>query len=531
MGGDVDDLLGGLIDRGYNRAFGQVLRTIRRATGQGSRVDARLSELDDEAERLYRAGERLTADNAYVTALLADLSDELARDGGLMDAAAVDVQAAGIDAGLRGSRVLALGDVDAATLERIGVRWNSPDPEQIEALVGYVNDPAWRELMAGYPDDVMRVVENQIIRSGVEGWSPRRTARAIREKTINTPAYQAEAIARTLHLESYRTATAIAHRANADIADRQVRIGSLDDNICLCCLALHGEEMQIGSKVADHFNGRCTSVLIVRGYPEPQIVTGPAWFDGLPESRQLEIAGPGALEALQSGRARLRDFAVSYSDALFGEMVVQGSIDAAIRNRRNIRYSLPTYGGDRPVAADALDGIQTEADLIEWLIDNERTTLGGQFWDDTMQLVTYDEQFALSVNRGNVRESAKRFVRESMDFQYGKDYLVDTLMGFARDNGIEVGDPEEFYNQQYAYQAHAILAAARIGNVRLTEPQRRRLNTAVNGNYLDMVYNESRKEAGSLANAVTRGGGNRLSGAELEQARANFRDWVLGLDG
>jgi hypothetical protein len=140
-------------------------------------------------------------------------------------------------------------------------------------------------------------------------------------------------MARTLQLESYRTATAIAHRANADIATGQKRIGTLDDRICLCCLALHGEDMPVGAKVQDHHQGRCTSVLMVVGYPMGAILTGPEWFGRLPESRQLEIAGPGALEALQSGRATLRDFVQPTQDPVFGEMVTQGSIERAIKGR------------------------------------------------------------------------------------------------------------------------------------------------------------------------------------------------------
>ena len=96
-------LVNDLLDRGYTRAFGAVARTINAQTSGGI-IRRRLDELDAEAARLVEAGEKLTADNAYVRALLADVRTVLERDGGLLDAAGLDVQEAGIDTALRAAR-------------------------------------------------------------------------------------------------------------------------------------------------------------------------------------------------------------------------------------------------------------------------------------------------------------------------------------------------------------------------------------------------------------------------------------------
>jgi hypothetical protein len=326
------DLIATLIDRGYDRAFGATLNTITQSTRSGI-VAQRLKELDTESQRLMEAGDKLTSDNPVLRALLADVQDVLRRDSALLNASGTDVQESGVIAGQQISKQLALRGVADDVLLQIGIRWNTPDPEAVNSLVGYTTSSAWREAMQKYGEDAYKVIENQALRGMLEGWSPRRTASQIRRATETMPAYHANNIARTLQLQSYRTATAINHQANASIAVGQRRIGTLDSRICLCCLALHGEEMRVGDVVLDHHLGRCTSVLIVQGYPPPNITTGPQWFNSLSESEQLNIAGAGALEALQSGKATLRDFVQTYDDPVFGEMVRQGSIERAIGGR------------------------------------------------------------------------------------------------------------------------------------------------------------------------------------------------------
>ena len=99
----------------------------------------------------------------------------------------------------------------------------------------------------------------------------------------------------------------------------------------------------------------------------------------------------------------------------------------------------------------------------------------------------------------------------------------------AANNGLTLtpAQSERLMNQQYATQARAIQLAANVGNVRLTEAQRNRLQRAVDGGYLDMVYSRGGSERGSLRNQIRQ---NNLTGLELEQARQNYRDWILGLD-
>jgi hypothetical protein len=132
------------------------------------------------------------------------------------------------------------------------------------------------------------------------------------------------------------------------------------------------------------------------------------------------------------------------------------------------------------------------------------------------------------VDKGAVASEAKAFVHESQNIQYGKDYMLSIAREKALSNGVHLTDAqlEPAFNQQYAIRARAIQTAAEAGGVRLSAAQTERLNTAASGHYLDMVYARDNSESGSLANAATRRGGQKLSGAALREARQNFRDWV-----
>lgn len=318
--GVVDDLL----DRRYDRAAASVLRAVASITSGGV-MRQRLAELDAEAARLADAGERLRPDNPVLRALLSDLESTMQRARGMVDAAAVDVQSAGVDVAQSTTMQMAFPGMDAEMLARLGVEWNVPDPDAVRRYVGYVESDAWAEMMRRYPDDVLGIVNNQAVAGFAQGWGPRRIAREIRRTTTQIPAHQANTLMRTLQMESYRSATSAQAVANNDVVNGQIRIAALDERTCLACVALHGTIMPLGSKVTDHYNGRCTSILTVRGR-NYNIQSGEAWWNTLDDGTKIRMAGPAKHEAIRDGELSLRDFVHPHTDATFGEMVREGSL-------------------------------------------------------------------------------------------------------------------------------------------------------------------------------------------------------------
>jgi hypothetical protein len=328
---NLNTLVRDLLDRGYGRAAGATLRAVGVSVTEGI-VAQRLRELDAEAARLAAVGERLNSDNPVLRALLADLDTALRRDARRMDADAGQAQAAGIDAAARLTRELALRGIDREVLIAAGVNWQTPDPEAVNALVNYATSTGWADELRRYPARVRDTVFNQALRGMVEGWSAEKTAREVRRVAEGMSVAQANTLLRTLMLHSYRDASAIHARANADILTGQIRIATLDDRTCLACIAEHGTRMAVGERVLDHHAGRCVALPEVRGRPR-SVQTGEDWFASLDEERARRVAGDAAYEALRSGRATLRDFVQPYQDRTFGAMIRQASVSNLLNAR------------------------------------------------------------------------------------------------------------------------------------------------------------------------------------------------------
>lgn len=324
----IGDLVAGLLDRGYEQATAATLRSIAGSVSSGI-VDQRLRELEVEAARLAEVGEPLKPDNPVLRALLVDMEPVLRRNGARIDVAAEDAGQVGANAAGQIVRQLALPGLSDSQLAAIGVRWNTPDPEAVNALVGYVNSDAWAAEIARYPKLVLSTVQNQAVRGLVEGWGPLHTAREIRRVAQGMTVAQANNLMRTTQLTSYRDAGVIHRVANEDILVEQIRIATLDSRTCMACIALHGQRLPIDARIDDHHQGRCDSIAVVRGRPR-NVPTGQDYWDGLTEAEQRAHAGDSAFELMQSGRATLQDFVEPYNDPVFGEMVRQASVKGIV---------------------------------------------------------------------------------------------------------------------------------------------------------------------------------------------------------
>lgn len=336
--GSVIRLVRSLLDRDYVSTTGRVIRAVTLSTNQpGGIIQQRLTELDAEAARLAAEGKRLRPDNPVVRALMADLEPVMGRNGGRVDGIAPDLQGEALDTAGTLTRQLALPGLDDEALQALGVQWNTPDPEAVRRLIEYVDNPAWAEQLAGYSDDVLETVRNQAIRGIAEGWGPLRIAESIRQVTEGLPVHRANTLLRTLQMQSYRDGTAIHQNANTDIIRRVIRIETLDGRICMACVSLHGtvvwDSERDGGKpiprISEHHNGRGTTISETAITPR-DVQTGEDWWAGLSREQKLNLAGPGKFDALQSGRASLRDFVTTYEDSVFGEMVREASLSGVL---------------------------------------------------------------------------------------------------------------------------------------------------------------------------------------------------------
>jgi hypothetical protein len=315
-----------------SRVIGAIGNSVR---DPGGIIQQRLGELEVEAARLREAGERLKPDNPVMRALLADLDVVMGRNASRLDAGADDVQAAAVRVSGETTRQLALPGMGEGQV-RIAVNeaWSSADPEVVQRLVGYVDNPAWVDEVSQYGARVVATVENQAIAGMARGWSSVKAAREIRRVTEALPQHVANVLMRTLYMESYRSGTALNQNANVSLIRRVIRVESLDRRICAACVYLHGEviwdaERNAGEpipKIQEHHQGRGTTITEVRGMTR-DIGRGEDWFNGLSDARQREILrNDSAHRALKDGAVRLQDFVKEYNDPVFGDMVRQASL-------------------------------------------------------------------------------------------------------------------------------------------------------------------------------------------------------------
>lgn len=350
--GTVNDLISGLLDRGYDQQATPVLRGIASTlTRENGLIQTRLRQLEEHAAELEATGQKLTADDPVLRAFLADLEVTMRGTSTSLDGAGEGIQASGADAAGTVQRQLALPGMTDAQLRAAGIQWNSPDPEAVAQTVNYVQSDSWSNMLrTDYVDLVVQRIQNQAIGGIAQGWSPLRTARVIRDSAETMPLYQANNLMRTLQLTAYRDGTAVHQNANVGIIQNVIRIETLDARTCLSCISLHGQVMwnsqrdagQAIPRVNDHHQGRGTSVVQVVGR-ELNIVTGADWFASLPPERQAEQASfqrsPAKLAAYRAGAVTLQDFQQAYSDPTFGDMIREASLKEKLGSGASQYYS------------------------------------------------------------------------------------------------------------------------------------------------------------------------------------------------
>jgi len=293
----------------------------------------RLNELDAEAARLAARGQRLTADNPVAVALLSDFDDVMRANGVITGSVSGAVQETGVNAAGPVVRQLALPGFDDAALASIGVQWNVPNPDAINALVNFVGDPLFAEKLGTYSTGTVAQVQGVIINGAIRGRGPIALARDVRSVVHGLPAHNANSLLRTLQLTSFREAQVVHRVSNAHILEYQIRIATLDDRTCMTCVALHGTQYPIEARIDDHDQGRCTSVTKVRGMQAPIVESGPDWFGRQTDERQRAQMGNAAWDAWQDGAFTLAQYPKPYQDDVFGNMIGTNSLVGMIGER------------------------------------------------------------------------------------------------------------------------------------------------------------------------------------------------------
>jgi hypothetical protein len=168
--------------------------------------------------------------------------------------------------------------------------------------------------------EALDAIRRELIRGVDVGDNPRTAAArmlAAVEGRFNGGLTRALTIARTEMLDAYRATSQQIHTANADVVPAWQWLAELDSRVCISCVVMHGQQFPAATPGPDdHAQGRCARIPVLTPWaelgisaPEPPSVMpdAQAWFDGLPEAQQLQIAGPARLALLRGGRVRWGD--------------------------------------------------------------------------------------------------------------------------------------------------------------------------------------------------------------------------------
>ncbi len=354
------------LDALYTKTAGPMLLQIDRLTnGRGSPLQAALTELDDEAERLSDEGKKFTPDNAVLRKTLDASETNLTAAQNLISVNDNAIQ----DAGVQVSRSAAIVKVLAGTgnlpkttgnplsagntalyikaLKAANIEWVGMTPDAFAVAFGFVTGDAWQAKMAKWGAGYTDLINLSIFKGISQGWSPSKTAAEIHKLVTGIPLSAAENLTRTLQLTAYRDASN-AQTAGADFIEYKVRIARLDQATCLSCISLHGTRLEKGQRVEDHYRGRCDEIYKIRGVDLPGTMqadsspgnrnfvpfqNGSEWFSGLPLSRQKQQTSfkntPAKLNAFLNG-VPLSDFVGKNKDPVFGDQIIEQGLKRAI---------------------------------------------------------------------------------------------------------------------------------------------------------------------------------------------------------
>ena len=206
--------------------------------------------------------------------------------------------------------------------------FNRVPAEALTALVGTFQDGSpLRDLLDGLGADAADHAKAALIAGLARGANPKDIARDVR-RGAGVALVRSLSISRTETLRSYRQASQLTYRANADIVKGWVWVAALSLRTCAACLAMHGTEHPLDEDFGSHPMCRCTPVPLTKsweelgfdGIEETAVETepGPDWFARQSADRQDAVLGKKAGEAYRAGKVSLPDFVAVKTSTKWG---------------------------------------------------------------------------------------------------------------------------------------------------------------------------------------------------------------------
>lgn len=199
--------------------------------------------------------------------------------------------------------------------------FNRLDPVAINAIVARTTRRV-TALSRPIPAYVDTVIRSTLVRGVIVGDNPVRAARIMRQRIgsgFDLGRVRSLVISRTEMLDAHRAGSLAVDKANRSVTAKWQWVANLDSRTCIACVVMHGQEFPVTTEgPLGHQQCRCTRVPVLKSWddlgfdleePPDLLPDGKAWFDSLPESEQLAIAGRARLDAYRNGTAGWDDLA------------------------------------------------------------------------------------------------------------------------------------------------------------------------------------------------------------------------------
>lgn len=201
----------------------------------------------------------------------------------------------------------------------------------IYSMLGFLQEgsPLWKRIGELAPYNTQKVA-NALLEGIAFGYNPAKTAKMF-ENVMGGGLTDAMRMTRTSQLYATREANRAMYAANSDVVTGWMWYSSLDSDTCMACAIEHGTIHTNDESMDSHYNCRCTSIPVVKGYDD-KVQTGTDWFNGLSEKQQRDMMGGSTFDAWKSGSFDLENLVTRRHDEVYGEMLSLTPLQDLIQN-------------------------------------------------------------------------------------------------------------------------------------------------------------------------------------------------------
>jgi hypothetical protein len=188
------------------------------------------------------------------------------------------------------------------------------------------------------------------------------------------------------------------------------------------------------------------------------------------------------------------------------------------------KFIIASPKNDRATASKAKDARDLQR------IARGNGAIADELW--TKRLIDFAPDGKIQINRQATSEHAKSFAKATVDERfYGRDEQQRRIQDIVQEHGISYKKAENLYERQGRDEAIAILAAARVGGVKIDPHDKGILNKVAQGKFYDVVWGEEdssgrrKYEKGTWKSKV--GGGRGDNGLFSKDANAREKARAL----